>query len=81
MQPEDLACRELVELVTEYLDEALTPEERARFEQHLRACEGCSAYLDEVRETIRLTGRLEPESLSERARKALRVAFRTSRTG
>ena len=53
----DLACRELVELVTDYLEGALPSGERERFEAHLGECEGCDAYVEQVRATIRLAGR------------------------
>ena len=52
-----LACRELVELVTDYLEDALPAGERERFEAHLGECEGCDAYVEQVRATIRLAGR------------------------
>jgi anti-sigma factor RsiW len=72
----DMACRELVELVTEYLEERLSPEDRARFEAHLAACEACRAFLDQFRQIIRALGRLPEESLSPAARAALLAAFR-----
>jgi len=50
----DLACRDLVELVTEFLEDALAPVERARFEAHLRGCPGCSAHVGQMRITVRL---------------------------
>ena len=53
----DLACRELVELVTDYLEDALPAGERERFEAHLAECEACEAYVEQVRATIRLAGR------------------------
>ena len=53
----DLACRELVELVTDYLEDALPAAERERFAAHLADCEGCDAYVEQVRATIRLAGR------------------------
>jgi anti-sigma factor RsiW len=52
---EDLACRELVELVTDYLEGALAPAERARFEAHLADCPGCERYLEQLRATIAIT--------------------------
>ena len=52
-----LTCRELVELVTDYVEGALPAAERERFEAHMAACEGCEAYVEQVRSTIRLTGR------------------------
>jgi anti-sigma factor RsiW len=53
----DLTCRELVELVTDYLEDALPAGERERFEAHLAECEGCDAYVEQIRATIRLAGR------------------------
>ena len=53
----DLACRELVELVSDFLEDALPATERERFEAHLAECEGCDAYVEQVRATIRLAGR------------------------
>jgi anti-sigma factor RsiW len=52
-----LTCRELVELVTDYLEGALPAGERERFEAHMAACEGCDAYVEQVRRTIELTRR------------------------
>ena len=53
----DLACRELVELVTDYLEDALPSGERERLEAHLAECDACDAYVEQVRTTIRLVGR------------------------
>jgi len=64
---EQLSCRELVELVTDYLEGALSPEETGRFEEHIGRCTGCAAYLEQIRQTIALAGRLTPESLSPEA--------------
>ena len=52
----DLTCRELVELVTDYLDGALPDAERARFEAHAAACEGCDRYVEQIRITVALAG-------------------------
>jgi anti-sigma factor RsiW len=73
---EDISCQELVELVTDYLEGALSPEDRTRFEAHVGTCDGCGAYLAEMRETIRLVGRLEPARISPEAERAIREAFR-----
>jgi anti-sigma factor RsiW len=59
----DIACREAVELVTSYLEDTMSRGERKRFERHLEHCDGCAAYLDQVRETIRATGSVGPEDL------------------
>jgi anti-sigma factor RsiW len=73
---EQLSCQEFVELVTDYLEGALSAEDTARFEEHVGRCTGCAAYLDQIRETIALTGRLSPESLSPEAERELLDAFR-----
>ena len=73
---EQLSCQELVELVTDYLEGALPPEERARVDDHLGVCEGCRTYLAQMEATIRVTGLLRPEDLSPEAEQALRAAFR-----
>lgn len=71
-----LSCQELVELVTDYLEGALSAEEAARFDDHIGRCTGCAAYLEQIRQTIALTGRLTPESLSPEAERELLEAFR-----
>jgi anti-sigma factor RsiW len=72
---DDVTCAELVELVTEYLDDCLTAEERARFEEHLTICDGCLNYLDQMRTTIALTGRLRVDDLSPEVTAELVEAF------
>ena len=71
-----LSCQELVELVTDYVEGALPRRERRRFEAHIAQCDGCTHYVEQMRETIRLTGRVEPESLAPAAREELLRAFR-----
>ena len=71
-----LTCRELVELVTDYLEGGLSPSDRARFDEHLAGCEGCTAYLEQMRTTIRLTGRLTTESIPAEAIERLLRLFR-----
>jgi hypothetical protein len=77
--PIGLTCQELVELVTEYLENALEAELHARFEQHLGICPGCVEYLDQIRLTIRASGYLREETLDPNIRDALLAAFRTWR--
>ncbi len=69
-------CQGLVELVTDYLERALEPEERERFEEHLGLCPDCAAYLDQMRQTLRTLGTIPPASLSPRAQAELLEAFR-----
>ena len=72
----EMPCRELVELVTDYLENRLSAADRARFEAHLAACDACRLYLEQFQQTIRTLGRLPEESLSPDARRALLQAFR-----
>jgi anti-sigma factor RsiW len=67
-RPRDLACQEVVELVTDYVEGALSAAERRRFEHHLAGCPHCTEYLAQMRETIRLTGRLTTEDLTSEMR-------------
>lgn len=74
-----LTCRELVELVTDYLDGALPPEERDSFEAHVAECPGCEAYLEQIRSVVALTRRTR--ELEERPEvTALLRAFRDYRS-
>ena len=77
----DLSCRELVELVTDYLDGAQTPGDRARFEEHMLTCPACHRHIDQMRGTILLVGRLPEQSLSNAAEQELLEAFRGWRAG
>jgi len=67
-RPGDLACQQMVELVTDYLEGALPAAGRRSFEHHLTVCRHCTEYLAQMRETIRLTGRLTPEDLTPEMR-------------
>ncbi|MFZ2051831.1 MAG: zf-HC2 domain-containing protein [Solirubrobacteraceae bacterium] len=60
----ELVCQEMVELITDYLEGTLSRSHRRRFEAHLAACEHCTEYLEQIRETIRLTGRLQAEDMT-----------------
>jgi anti-sigma factor RsiW len=71
------SCREVVELVTDYLDDALGPKARARFDAHLRDCDGCAAYLEQLRTTIRVAGRLAPGAIPDATMSRLVAAFRS----
>jgi anti-sigma factor RsiW len=73
---EHLSCQELVELVTDYLEDALPAEDRQRFDSHIAACDGCRRYLAQIEVTLALSGRLTPEQLAPEAEAALLEAFR-----
>lgn len=71
-----MSCKELVELVTEYLEGTLSPEDHSRFEEHLVVCPGCVIYVDQMRETVALLGQIPEESVSAEAEQNLLRAFR-----
>ena len=71
-----ITCQEVVELVTEYFDGALSPEEADLFEQHINFCEGCDWYVDQLRTTVATIGRVEEEDVPDEMRERLLTAFR-----
>ena len=73
---EPIPCVRLVELVTEYLEGGLTAAERTIFESHLLRCEGCVSYVEQVRKTIELTGRLRADEMPPELEDSLTRAFR-----
>jgi anti-sigma factor RsiW len=76
-----ITCKELVELVTEYLEGTLPRETHEAFEAHLSVCPGCDTYVDQMRETVRVTGTLTEEQLDPAVRDQLLAAFRDWRRG
>jgi anti-sigma factor RsiW len=76
-----LTCRELVELVTDYLDGSLSRRDRARFDAHIAACGNCTQYVEQFRETIRLTGTLRESDVSPEAEAALLAQFEAWKRG
>jgi anti-sigma factor RsiW len=78
--PDHISCQELVELVTDYLDGALPTGETALFEQHLNFCEGCVWYVEQMRGTVRATGRVAGDDIPAHDRDRLLAAFRGWRT-
>jgi anti-sigma factor RsiW len=71
-----MSCQQVVELVSDYFDDALSPEDRARFEQHIEECVWCARYLEQMRVTVAIVGRLDEQSISPKAKDALLDAFR-----
>jgi anti-sigma factor RsiW len=69
-------CRELVELVTNYLEGALTPADHAHFEAHLAICPGCATYVQQMRQTIALLGKLPEPTIAPHAPNELLAMFR-----
>jgi anti-sigma factor RsiW len=79
-RPRPLVCQQVVEMVTNYLEGALSPADRARFEAHLAGCPHCTEYLAQIRETIRLAGRVTPEDLTPEMRTDLTDLYRRWRS-
>lgn len=76
----DLTCKELVELITGYLEGTLRGRQRRRFESHLAACDGCTRYMAQMEATIRATGTLTEEQVPDEQKVVLLAAFRGWRT-
>jgi len=73
---DELACQQVVEMVTDYLEGALSRSERRRLEAHLAGCEHCAEYLRQIRVTIRLTGRVRSEDLTPEMSEELTDIYR-----
>jgi anti-sigma factor RsiW len=71
-----IACRDLLELISDYLDGSLAPERRAAVEAHIADCDGCSIVLEEFRRTIVMSGRLTEDLVDPAQLETLRSAFR-----
>jgi len=79
---EPISCQEVVELVTDYLEGAMSPEDVARFDHHLSLCEGCVFYVEQIRMTIAAVGRIGEEDVPPEVRDDLVATFRDfKRTG
>jgi anti-sigma factor RsiW len=72
----DLECQQAVELVTDYLEGALSRRQRRRFQRHIRACPNCSAYLEQIQAVIATSGSITPDDLTPRARDDLTELYR-----
>jgi anti-sigma factor RsiW len=76
MTDQALTCHDVIELLSNYIDGALTVEERRRVDEHLDLCDGCTTYLEQMRETIRLSGMVSEDQVPEPEKAALLDAFR-----
>jgi len=77
MSDRALTCHEVIEIISDYLEGALPADDHRRVEEHLAICDGCTTYLEQMRETIRLTGMLTEEQIPEDQKRDLLEAFRT----
>jgi anti-sigma factor RsiW len=71
-----MACKEVVEVITAYLDGTLPPADRRRFDAHVAECRYCTEYLVQMRATIERLGRLDETTLAPDTRQGLIAAFR-----
>lgn len=74
--PDEMTCRELVEVLTDYLEGTLGREDRRRLEEHLEACPYCAEYVAQMRQTIDSLGEIGEESIAPKKRDELLAAFR-----
>jgi anti-sigma factor RsiW len=74
-----ISCQEVVEVITDYLEGKLSPEEAAIFEAHLELCDGCKWYLEQMRTTIAAVGRIKDEEVPAELRDTVLAAFRNRR--
>jgi anti-sigma factor RsiW len=74
-----ISCQEVVEVITDYLEGELSPEDVAIFEAHLALCDGCQWYLDQMRITIAAVGRIEDDEVPAELRDTVLAAFRNRR--
>ena len=79
-RPDPLACREFVELVTDYLEGALSPEQRTRFEAHLAGCDACPGYLEDIRSIATTLQTVELPEADPHTHATLLAAFRELRS-
>ena len=71
-----MTCKELVRIITEYLEGSLGEADQRRFEEHIEGCDGCSAYLDQMRKVIAVSGSLREEDLAPELSASLLGTFR-----
>ena len=76
LTPSPLVCQEAVELASDYLEGSLSRRDRRRFEKHLAVCDGCSAYLEQLRLTIAASGSITPDELRPEVLDTLTDLFR-----
>ena len=74
-----ISCQQVVEVITDYLEGKLSPEDVTILEAHLALCDGCRWYLDQVRITIAAVGRIEDEKVPTELRDTVLAAFRNRR--
>ncbi|HXZ04804.1 MAG TPA: zf-HC2 domain-containing protein [Ktedonobacteraceae bacterium] len=77
----ELSCQEVVELVTDYLEQALLPEKQAQFEEHIANCPGCNTFLEQVQQTIMMLRKLSEQQAFPETKQDLLEIFRNWKQG
>ena len=73
---DNLSCQEVVELVTDYLEQALLPEKRVQFEEHIADCPGCLTYIEQIQQTIVMLRNLAKQPMFPETKQELLEIFR-----
>jgi predicted anti-sigma-YlaC factor YlaD len=81
LNQDELNCQEVVELVTDYLEQALLPEMQAEFEEHVAGCPGCDTYIEQVQQTIMMLRKLAEQSMFPETKQELLEIFRNWKQG
>jgi anti-sigma factor RsiW len=76
LTPSRLVCQQAVELVSDYLDGSLSRRDRKRLERHLADCDACTAFVEQMRETIAASGVVTPDDLAPEVLDTLTDLFR-----
>jgi hypothetical protein len=77
----ELNCQEVVELVTDYLEQALLPETQVQFEDHIEKCPGCETFLEQVQQTIMVLRKLSEQQTFPETKQELLEIFRNWQQG
>ena len=78
---DNLSCQEVVELVTDYLEQALLPEKRIQFEEHIVDCPGCLTYIEQIQQTIVMLRNLAKQPMFPETKQELLEIFRNWKRG
>lgn len=73
----EMICRDVTESATDYLEQALPPEQHSLLEAHLKECSGCRTYVEQLRQTVRSLGKMDGEPVAPAACENLRSLFRS----
>ena len=76
-----ITCKDLTEVLTEYLEGTMAPEDRAVLEAHLLLCEGCATYVEQMRQVLRTVHALQVDEVEATAPDSLLEAFRAWKRG